>query len=434
MRMYDVIKKKRDGGELTDSEIREFISGFTAGEIPDYQASALLMAIWFRGMSLRETVTLTLAIRDSGDRLQTDAIQGLRVDKHSTGGVGDKTSLVISPVVAALGLKVAKMSGRGLGHTGGTVDKLESIEGFCTELSSEKFAKTVNEVGVAIIGQSQSLAPADKLLYALRDVTATVDSLPLIASSIMGKKLAADDDCIVLDVKTGSGAFMKTEKESRALAEMMVRIGKQAGKRVRALITDMDQPLGNAIGNSLEMIEAIEALQGRGPEDLRVLCIALAANMLFASGFGEYSICERAVADTLQSGKALNTLADMVRAQGGDPEWIYDTAKFPKAAYQHTVTSPADGYLTRIDAEAYGTAALMLGAGRNSKADVLDMTAGIHLCKKLGDRVEAGEPIAILYTTKKADMLEAAAAVLHTATVVGEAAPILRPLILDVIE
>ncbi len=434
MRMYDVIKKKRDGDELTDAEIRAFVSGFTAGNIPDYQASALLMAIWFRGMSARETLALTLAIRDSGERLQTADIQGVRVDKHSTGGVGDKTSLVISPVVASLGLKVAKMSGRGLGHTGGTVDKLESIEGFRTDLNPAEFAGAVNKVGVAIIGQSASLAPADKLLYALRDVTATVDSLPLIASSIMGKKLAADDDCIVLDVKTGSGAFMKTEEESRALAQMMVDIGKQAGKRVRALITDMDRPLGNAIGNSLEMIEAIEVLKGRGPEDLCALCVALAANMLCAAGFGDDTACEEAVKRTLENGSALQTLADMVEAQGGNPAWVYSTELFPRATHSLTFKAPTDGFLTRTNAEAYGTAALMLGAGRNTKTDAIDMTAGIRLYKKVGDRVGKGESIAVLYTTQKPEMLTPAAELLAEATDIGVLPPPCRSLIIDVIE
>ena len=291
MRVYDIIQKKRDGGVLTDAEINWIIDGYVKGEIPDYQIAALCMAIYFQGMTLEETTALTFAIRDSGDRLDFSDIHGLRVDKHSTGGVGDKTSLIVAPVVASLGVKVAKMSGRGLGHTGGTIDKLEAIPGFCTDLPVEQFKEIVNQTGIAIVGQNASLAPADKLLYALRDVTATVDSLPLIVSSIMGKKLAADDDCIVLDVKTGSGSFMKTAEKSRELAECMVEIGKRAGKRMRALITDMDRPLGYAIGNSLEVVEAIHTLQGKGPEDLTELCVALASHILELAEKGTYEEC-----------------------------------------------------------------------------------------------------------------------------------------------
>ena len=288
MRMFDIIRKKRDGLELSEKEIQWFINGYVKGEIPDYQASALCMAIYFNGMTIEETTALTFAIRDSGDKLKFKNINGLRVDKHSTGGVGDKTSLVVTPIVATLGVKVAKMSGRGLGHTGGTVDKLEAIPGFKTDLPTEEFEEIVNRVGIAIVGQNATLAPADKLLYALRDVTATVDSLPLIVSSIMSKKLAADDDCVVLDVKTGSGSFMKTREQSRELAEWMVAIGKAAGKRMRALITDMDRPLGYNIGNSLEVIEAINTLKGNGPEDLTELSVALASHMLVISDRGSY--------------------------------------------------------------------------------------------------------------------------------------------------
>ena len=281
MRLYDIIKKKRDGGKLSDEEIKFFINGCADGSIPDYQISALCMAIYFRGMDVDETTALTLAVRDSGDRLAFSKIKGIRADKHSTGGVGDKTSLIIAPIVASLGVKVAKMSGRGLGHTGGTVDKLESIPGFNTSLSTEEFERVVNDIGIAIVGQTASLAPADKKLYAIRDVTATVDSMPLIAASIMGKKLAADDDCIVLGVKTGSGSFMKTKEDSEKLARLMVDIGKRAGKKISALITDMDVPLGYAIGNSLEVEEAIETLKGNGPKDLTEVCYALASDMLY---------------------------------------------------------------------------------------------------------------------------------------------------------
>ena len=433
MRMYDVIKKKRDGGALSNAEIDFFIDGYTKGEIPDYQAAALLMSIWYRGMSAEETATLTLAIRNSGETLQFDGIDGLRVDKHSTGGVGDKTSLAVAPIVAALGIKVAKMSGRGLGHTGGTVDKLEAFDGFRTDLSVEEFEKVVNETGIAIVGQSAQLAPADKLLYALRDVTATVDSLPLIASSIMGKKLAADDDCIVLDVKTGSGAFMKDVDDSIALARMMVDIGRRAGKRMCALITDMDRPLGNTVGNTLEVIEAIDVLRGCAPKDVTELCVALAAHMLTLAEKGSYEECEANVRRVIRSGEALQKLAQMVEAQGGNPAWVYDTSLFPTAKYEHTVRSPADGYITAVDAEGYGVAGLLLGAGRNTKDDRIDMTAGVRLLKKTGDPVEAGEPIAILYTSRDAALLDAAEKRLLDATAFGAEKPAPRPLIFEVI-
>ena len=433
MRPYDVIKKKRDGYALSEEEIRAFIAGYARGEIPDYQAAALCMAIWFRGMDAAETAALTLAIRDSGDTLHFENIHGLRVDKHSTGGVGDKTSLVVAPVVAALGVKVAKMSGRGLGHTGGTVDKLEAIQGFRTDLTVAEFEAIVNRVGIAIVGQSADLAPADKLLYSLRDVTATVDSLPLIASSIMGKKLAADDDCILLDVKTGSGAFMKTEAESRALAEAMVDIGKRAGKRTRALITDMDRPLGNAIGNTLEVLEAIDVLNGRGPEDLVELCVALATQMLVISERGTAEACELQVRRALSDGSALRVFADMVEAQGGDPLWIYHPDRFPAALYSRVVTAPMDGFVTHVDCEGYGTAALLLGAGRNRKEDVIDPTAGIILHAKTGDAVCAGHALATLYTSRE-ELLDAAEEKLLASTEIGAMAPPARALILGVVE
>lgn len=433
MRMYDIIKKKRDGGVLSEAEIRFFTEGYVRGEIPDYQASALCMAIFFRGMTLEETTALTLAIRDSGDKLSFPNIKGLRVDKHSTGGVGDKTSLIVAPVVASLGVKVAKMSGRGLGHTGGTVDKLEAITGFCTDMETAEFERIVNETGIAIVGQSATLAPADKLLYALRDVTATVDSMPLIASSIMGKKLAADDDCIVLDVKTGSGSFMKTEADSRALAELMVGIGKQAGKRMMAFITDMDRPLGNTIGNSLEVIEAVQVLRGEGPDDLRELCVALAAGMLYLAEHGTLAECETMVRKSLSDGTALATLAKMVEAQGGDPAWIYDTDKFPKAKCERTVTCPDNGYITGVDAEGYGTASLLLGAGRNRKEDKIDFAAGIRLVKKTGDAVKKGEPIAVLYAERES-LLDAAEKTLLASTQFGSEPPIARPLVLSRVE
>ena len=433
MRMYDIIRKKRDGGILSDAEIRFFTEGYVRGEIPDYQASALCMAIYFRGMTVEETTSLTLAIRDSGDKLHFEGLDCLRVDKHSTGGVGDKTSLVIAPVVATLGVPIAKMSGRGLGHTGGTVDKLEAFAGLRTDLSTEEFVGVVKKTGLSIVGQSADLAPADKLLYALRDVTATVDSIPLIASSIMGKKLAADDDCIVLDVKTGSGAFMKNLDESRELARLMVDIGKRAGKRMRALITDMDIPLGHAIGNSLEVIEAIETLQGKGPRDLTEVCVALASHMLCLAEKGSYEECEKNVRRVLSDGSALSVLANMVEAQGGDPDWVWHPEKFPRAKVSYTVTAPKTGYITHVHTEGYGTAALLLGAGRNKKEDVIDMSAGIHLLAKTGDAVKVGDPIAVLYTSRE-ELLEAATERLLTSTEIGSTPPTVRPLILDTIE
>ncbi len=433
MQMYDLIRKKRDGGILSNAEISWFVRGYTAGDIPDYQASALCMAIWYRGMTAAETTALTLAMRDSGDILHLNGVQGLRVDKHSTGGVGDKTSLVIAPVVAALGLKVAKMSGRGLGHTGGTVDKLEAIRGFRTDLTTAEFETIVNRTGLAIVGQSAELAPADKRLYALRDVTATVDSLPLIASSIMSKKLAANDDCILLDVKTGSGAFMKTEEDSRALAEAMVEIGCRAGKRVRALITDMDRPLGCAIGNALEVIEAIEVLRGGGPADLVQICEALAVHMLMLSDYGAEAACAEAVRRVIADGSALDAFARMVEAQGGDPDWIYHPEHFPTALFVREVRAPRNGYITHVDCEGYGAAALLLGAGRSRMEDVIDPAAGVVLAKRTGDFVRAGEVIATLHTSDEL-RLDAAEARLLGATEWGEEPPVERPLIVGVVE
>ena len=433
MRMYDLIQKKRDGGELSEQEIRWFIEGYSKGEIPDYQVAALCMALYFRGMNLEETTALTFAIRDSGDRLDFSEINGLRVDKHSTGGVGDKTSLVVTPIVASLGVKVAKMSGRGLGHTGGTIDKLEAIPGFRTDIPVDEFKKIVNEIGIAIVGQTATLAPADKLLYALRDVTATVDSLPLIVSSIMGKKLAADDDCIVLDVKTGSGSFMKTLEKSKELASWMVEIGKRAGKRMRALITDMDRPLGYAIGNSLEVVEAIYTLQGKGPKDLTELCVALAANILHLAEKGDYTQCENMARTAIADGSALQMFADMVAAQGGDKTWILQPEKFPKAKYSYTVTAKEEGYIVGVDTEGYGVASLLLGAGRNTKEDVIDAAAGIYLQAKTGDFVKVGDPIAVLYADKE-NVFAASEARLLAATKMGANQPKAEPLILDIVE
>ena len=433
MRMYDVIKKKRDGYALTEGEIRDFVAGYVAGDIPDYQAATLCMAIYFRGMTVAETTALTLAIRDSGDILHIDAGQGLRVDKHSTGGVGDKTSLVVAPLVASLGVRVAKMSGRGLGHTGGTVDKLESIAGFRTDMPTAEFQRIVDRVGIAIVGQSANLAPADKKLYALRDVTATVDSMPLIASSIMGKKLAADDDCILLDVKTGSGSFMKTPEASHELARLMVDIGKGAGKRMMALVTDMDQPLGCAIGNSLEVVEAIQTLMGQGPDDLTRLCVELATRMLELAGQGTEADCRTRVLEAIRTGRGLDTLAAMVEAQGGDPAWIRNPDLFPKARYTHTVLAPHPGYVVSMDTEGYGTASLLLGAGRNRKEDAIDYTAGIRLCAKRGDLVKAGEPLCMLYADREELFAAAEEKVLSSVTL-GDQPPAPRPLIFETVE
>ena len=432
MRMYDVIKKKRDGGVLSAEEIRAFVEGYTNGSIPDYQAAALCMAIYFRGMNDEETTELTLAVRDSGEKLDVSGIKGLRVDKHSTGGVGDKTSLVVAPIVASLGLTVAKMSGRGLGHTGGTIDKLEAIPGFCTDLAVSEFERIVNETGIAIVGQSATLAPADKMLYALRDVTATVDSMPLIASSIMGKKLAADDDCIVLDVKTGSGSFMKSVEDSRTLAGLMVAIGKRAGKRISALITDMDRPLGYAVGNSLEVVEAIETLQGKGPEDLLELSLALTAQILFLAEKGTLEECRAMAQDAITSGKALDTFATMVAAQGGNADFIYHPENFQKAPFMREVKVDKDGYIAAVNTEQYGLASLLLGAGRNTKEDVIDLSAGYLLKKKTGDAVKAGDTLAVLYASRE-ELFDAAERTLLNATTITAEAPEKRPLIFEVI-
>lgn len=433
MRVYDIIKKKRDGYPLSKEEIDFFIDGYVKGEIPDYQASALCMAIYFKGMSLEETTNLTLAIRNSGEVLDFSAVNGIRADKHSTGGVGDKTSLVVAPIVASLGVKVAKMSGRGLGHTGGTVDKLESIPNFNVSLSKEEFIKIVNEVGVCIVGQSADLAPADKKLYALRDVTATVDSMPLIASSIMGKKLAADDDCIVLDVKTGSGSFMKSLEDSKALAEIMVGIGKKAGKKTVALITDMDIPLGRAIGNALEVKEAIQALKGNGEKDFIEVCTALAVEMLYLAEKGDRKACKLLVEKAISNGSALNTFKNMIKAQGGLETVVEDTDLLGKAKYSYEVKAQKEGYITSVNTEGYGLSALNLGAGRNKVGDKIDYTAGIILNKKTGDFVQRGESIATLYANDKT-LFAKAEEILLSSTVIEDKKMEERPLILARVE
>ncbi|MGN0155707.1 MAG: pyrimidine-nucleoside phosphorylase [Lachnospiraceae bacterium] len=399
MRMYDLIAKKRDGMELDAQEIAYIIRGYVKGDIPDYQMSAFLMAVYFRGMTEQETLIMTNEVAKSGDMVDLSAIKGIKVDKHSTGGVGDKTTLIVAPIVASCGVKVAKMSGRGLGHTGGTVDKLESIPGYRTNLSQEEFFRVVNETGLSVIGQSGNLTPADKKMYALRDVTATVDNIPLIAVSIMSKKLAAGSDCILLDVKTGSGAFMKTLDDSIALAQEMVKIGENAGRKTVALITDMDTPLGNYIGNSLEVIEAVDTLNGKGPEDLTTVCLHLAANMMVLAGIGTLDACLKKAQNAIEDKSALQRLIAMVEAQGGDASVTKDTEKFAKARYMYEVKALKDGYVTKMDTEKCGIASVLLGAGREKKDSPIDFSAGIVLHKKTGDAVKTGDVLATLYAS-----------------------------------
>lgn len=398
MRMYDIIHKKRNGGELSEEEIRFFIEGYTDESIPDYQAAALCMAVYFRGMTPKETSILTLAMAESGDQIDLGGIEGFTVDKHSTGGVGDKTSLIVVPIVASCGGKVAKMSGRGLGHTGGTVDKLESIPGFRTELNPDDFIKQVNGIGLCIVGQTGELAPADKKLYALRDVTATVESIPLIASSIMSKKLAAGSKGIVLDVKTGSGAFMKTVEESESLAKEMVAIGKSAGRSVTAVITNMDIPLGDSVGNSLEVIEAIKTLKGEGESDLTEVCLTLAAQMLSMVTGEDEKTCYSMAKGAIDNGLAINKLREMISAQGGNANVVDDYSLFKQPKYTAEIFSECDGYIEHTDAEKIGMASVILGAGREKKGDPIDPSAGIVLKKKTGDYVKKGEPLAVFYT------------------------------------
>ena len=428
MRMYDLIMKKRNGGVLSTDEIDFLINEYVKGNIPDYQMSAFLMAVYFKGMTEEETLAMTLAAAHSGDMVDLSEIEGIKVDKHSTGGVGDKTTLIIAPIVAACGVKVAKMSGRGLGHTGGTVDKLESIPGFRIALDQKEFMDVVKKTGVSVVGQTGNLAPADKKLYALRDVTATVDSIPLIAVSIMSKKLAAGNDCILLDVKTGSGAFMKTVEDSAALAKEMVSIGENAGKRTVGLITNMDIPLGHNIGNSLEVIEAVETLKGQGPEDLTRVCVSLAANMLYLAGKGEIPECEKMVRNVIEDGSALQRFAAMVEAQGGDSSVILDTDKFVKAEYSYDVRAEKSGYITFMDAEGVGIASSLLGAGRETKESTIDYAAGIILHKKTGEKVEAGEVIATLYADKE-ELFKNAEARYQEAVKIGDEKPAEQPLI-----
>lgn len=398
MRMVDLIAKKRDGEELSTSEIQFIIDGYTKGEIPDYQMAAWAMAVYFRGMSDRETADLTMAIVQSGETVDLSTIEGTIVDKHSTGGVGDTTTLVLAPLVASAGVPVAKMSGRGLGHTGGTIDKLESISGFHVEIGTDEFIQLVNKNKLAVIGQSEDLTPADKKLYALRDVTATVNSIPLIASSIMGKKIAAGADAIVLDVKTGEGAFMKKIEDARKLAKTMVQIGKMTGRKTIAVISDMSQPLGYAVGNALEVKEAIATLKGEGPEDLAELCLTLGSHMVYLGKKADSPDAAREMLKkAIEDGSALETFKTFIKAQGGDPSIIDDPAKLPKAKYSFEVPAKEEGYICEIKADEIGTAAMLLGAGRATKTSSIDLSAGVVLKKKIGDYVQKGEPLAIIH-------------------------------------
>ncbi|WP_029099522.1 pyrimidine-nucleoside phosphorylase [Brevibacillus thermoruber] len=434
MRMVDIIAKKRDGKELSTEEIRFLVDGYTNGSIPDYQMSAWAMAVLFRGMTPRETGDLTMAMAESGEQLDLTSIPGVKVDKHSTGGVGDKTTLVVAPLVAAAGIPVAKMSGRGLGHSGGTIDKLESFAGFQVERTREQFLQQVRDIGVAVIGQSGNLTPADKKLYALRDVTATVEAVPLIASSIMSKKIAAGADAILLDVKVGKGAFMKTLEEAETLARAMVDIGSQVGRRTVAVISDMNQPLGFAVGNALEVKEAIETLAGNGPKDLTELALAIGARMLMLGGLAS-SVDEGRgrLEEIIASGKAVDKLAQMVQAQGGDKHDVYEPDRLPKAGLTAQVTAKQDGYLAGIDAETVGHASVVLGAGRLTKEMPIDLAVGIVLHKKRGDQVRAGEPLATLHANDER-LLQNALQEMDEAFAYSSEQPPEQPLIYKIVE
>ena len=433
LRMVDVIEKKRDGQTLTEKEISFFVNGYTNDSIPDYQASAFLMAIYFKGMNAQEQAFLTMAMAESGDQIDLSAIEGIKVDKHSTGGVGDTTTLILVPLVAACGVPVAKMSGRGLGHTGGTLDKLEAIKGFHIELTKEEFVKQVNELKLAVIGQSGNLTPADQKMYSLRDVTATVNSIPLIASSIMSKKIAAGADAIVLDVKTGDGAFMKTEEDAKELAKSMVAIGNQVGRKTMAIISDMSQPLGNAIGNSLEVIEAIQTLKGEGPEDLTELCLVLGSQMIVvgekAKTLEEAREMLKAV---IKDGSALELFGSLIEAQGGDRAIIHDTSLLPTAKFEIPVKATQSGYVIKMEADDIGIAAMLLGAGRATKDDEIDLSVGIMLQKKIGDFVNVGEPIAIIHSNT--EDIARSASLLQEHILIGDKAVEPPQLIGDVIK
>lgn len=401
MRMVDLIEKKRDGKALSTEEIQFIIEGYTNDSIPDYQMSALTMAIYFQGMDERERADLTLAMVNSGETIDLSAIDGIKVDKHSTGGVGDTTTLVLGPLVAALGVPVAKMSGRGLGHTGGTIDKLEAVKGFHVEIENAEFIRLVNENKIAVIGQSGNLTPADKKLYALRDVTGTVNSIPLIASSIMSKKIAAGADAICLDVKTGAGAFMKTIEDSRELANAMVNIGNNVGRKTMAVISDMSQPLGYAIGNALEVKEAIDTLRGEGPKDLAELCLTLGSHMVYLAGKATtLKEAREKLLEVISNGKALETFKTFLQSQGGDSEVVDNPSKLPQAKYKYELESLEDGYVSEIVADEIGTAAMMLGAGRATKDSTIDLAVGIVLKKKIGDEVKKGESLLTIYSNQ----------------------------------
>lgn len=434
MRMYDIIMKKRNGYELTGEEIRFFVDGYTNGAIPDYQVSALMMAVYFRKMTPQETLELTMAMAHSGEMLDLSGIHGIKVDKHSTGGVGDKTSLALTPMVAACGIPVAKMSGRGLGHTGGTIDKLESFPGFHTNLSVEQFIENVNRIGIAIMGQTADLAPADKKLYALRDVTATVDNMSLIASSIMSKKLAAGADAIVLDVKTGSGAFMKSEEDAFSLAREMVAIGNAAGRKTIAVLSDMDQPLGRAVGNALEVKEAIDTLNGKGPEDFTELCMTLGTQMLLAGGKAkDASEAQGMLREVIANQSALHKLAEFVTAQGGDAAAVYDTSLLPAAQFLIPVKAVTSGYIQQIACDEIGICSLILGGGRETKESKIDLSVGLYLEKKTGDYVHAGEVLAWLHANDKEKAAIAEERFLKAYTIAPGPVPVKRTLIKGVI-
>lgn len=432
-RFVDLIQKKKNGETLTKEEIDFMITDYVAGKIPDYQMSAMLMAIYFNGMENEELAAFTLAMRDSGDLVDLSPIEGIKVDKHSTGGVGDKTTLIVGPIVAACGVPVAKMSGRGLGFTGGTLDKLESVSGFRIDLSAQEFFETVKKTGISVIGQTGNLAPADKLLYALRDVTATVDSIPLIAASVMSKKLAAGSDKIVLDVTTGSGAFMKNTRDAKNLAKHMVAIGNHAGKETVAILTGMEEPLGFAIGNNMEVKEAIEVLKGDGPEDVKEVSVAL-AGMMLSLGLENVSHSQgkRMAKKALSSGQAFEKFKEMVQAQGGDIRYVEHPEFFERDAFEGEVLAAEDGFLSGMDTEKIGVAAGLLGAGRETKDSVIDMSAGIYLEKKIGDTVKKGEPIAICYAGTK-EKLNRGMAMFESSIRYSKEAPRIPKLIVDII-
>jgi len=435
MNMYEMIRKKRDGGKLSSEEVNLWIKGYVKGDIPDYQSAAMLMAMFLRGLDKEETVALTLAMLDSGETVDLTDIPGVKVDKHSTGGVGDKTSLIVAPLAAAAGLKVAKMSGRGLGHTGGTVDKLESIPGFRTELSQKEFCRVVNQCGLSIISQSQDLVPADKLLYALREVTATIDSIPLIAASIMSKKLAVGADIILLDIKYGAGAFMKTFAEAKELARVMVEIGSSRGKEIAGILSAMEEPLGYAVGNALEVAEAAKVLQGGGPEDLRQLCLILTGEMLLMGNQANtLAQGERMAAALLDNGDGWAKFLEMVAAQGGDTVALQESGGLPQAAYIRPVLAKRSGHIQAMDAEKIGFAALLLGAGRQVRGEKIDAAAGIILNKKIGDPVEEGEPLAFLHTATAQQYEKGAEAFLSAIVIDNKAKPSKEPLVAGVLD